>query len=65
MMTIGQRAAVNTALTIGVIAIIFALATVWPPILGYAVAAAFIAMFIGFIYAISYLIEEGRRNKWK
>lgn len=64
-MTIKQRAAVNTALAIGVIAIIFAIATVWPPILGYAVLTLFASIFIGFIYGIFYLIEEGKRSKWK
>lgn len=61
-MTIGQRAAVNTALALGIISIIFA--TVWPPILGYAVAAVLISMIIGFIYVGFYLIEEGRRSKY-
>lgn len=65
MMTIGQRAAVNTVLIVGMIAIIFAIATIWPPIFAYVMPAAHIAMFIGFIYGLSYLIEEGRRNKWK
>lgn len=64
-MTIKQRAAVHTALTIGVIAIIFAIATVWPPILGYVTLAVFVSVIIGFIYGIFYLIEEGRQNKWK
>lgn len=64
-MTIKQRAAVKTAMTIGIIAIILALATVWPPILGYAVAAAVISMFIGVIYMFFYMIEDVRSNKWK
>ena len=64
-MTINQRAAVKTAMTIGIIAIILALATVWPPILGYAVAAAVISMFIGVIYMFFYMIEDVRSNKWK
>ena len=64
-MTIKQRAVVHTALTIGVIAIIFAIATVWPPILGYVTLAVFVSVIIGFIYGIFYLIEEGRQNKWK
>lgn len=64
-MTIKQRAMVKTAMVVGVIAIIFALATVWPPILGYAVAAAVISMFIGVIYMFLYMIEDVRSNKWK
>lgn len=64
-MTIGQRAAVNTALALGIIAIIFAIGTAWPPIFGYAVVAVIISVLIGCIYAIFYFIEEGRRNKWK
>jgi hypothetical protein len=64
-MTIGQRAAVNTALALGIISIIFAIATVWPPILGYAFAAVLISILIGFIYVVFYFIEEGRRNKWR
>ena len=64
-MTIKQRAAVNTALAVGVIAIIIAIATVWPPILGYAGLTVFASMFIGIIYMFFYMIEEGRRNKWK
>lgn len=64
-MTIKQRAAVKTAMAVGVIAMIFALATVWPPILGYAVAAAVISMFIGVIYMFFYMLEDVRSNKWK
>jgi len=64
-MTIKQRAAVNTALALGVIAIIFSIASVWPPILGYVMLTLVASFFIGFIYGIFYHIEEGRRNKWK
>lgn len=64
-MTIKQRAAVKTAMVVGVIAIIFAIATVWPPILGYAGLTVFASMFVGFIYGIFYLIEEGKRSRWK
>lgn len=64
-MTIKQRAAVNTALFFGVVAIIIAIATVWPPIIGYATLAVFFAMIIAFIYGIFYMVEEGRRTKWK
>lgn len=62
-MTIKQRAMVKTAMAVGVVAIIFALATVWPPILGYAVAAAVISMFIGVIYMFFYMIEDTK--EWK
>lgn len=64
-MTIKQRAAVNTALALGVIAIIIAIATVWPPILGYAALTVFASVMIVFIYMFFYFIEEGRRNRWK
>jgi hypothetical protein len=62
-MTIGQRAAFNTALIVGMIAIIFALATVWPQILGYAAATALISVFIGCIYMFFYMIEDAK--SWK
>lgn len=64
-MTIKLRAAIHTALTVGMFAIIFAISTVWPPILGYVVLILVASCFIGFLYAIFYIIEEGRRNKWK
>ena len=60
-MSIKHRAMVKTAMVVGVIAIIFALATVWPPILGYAVAAAVISMIIGFIYMFFYMIEDTKQ----
>lgn len=60
MTEVTKRALFKTALTVGIIAIIFAISTVWPSILGY-VAIAFIAsVCIGVIYMFFYMIEDTR-----
>ena len=61
-MTIKQRAMVKTAMTIGIIAIILTISSVWPPLLGYTLAALISAGVIWFIYMVFYMIENDRRG---
>jgi capsular polysaccharide biosynthesis protein len=63
MTEVTKRAMFKTTITIVIIAIIFAISTVWPSILGY-VAITFIAsVFIGVIYMFFHTIEDVKT--WK
>jgi capsular polysaccharide biosynthesis protein len=58
MTEVTKRALFKTAITIGIIAILFAIATVWPSIIGYIVIAFIASVFIGIIYMFFYAIED-------
>jgi len=58
MTEVTKRALFKTAITIGIIAILFAIATVWPLIFGYMAIAFIASVFIGIIYMFFYAIED-------
>lgn len=58
-----KKAMFKTALTIGIIAIILAIATVWPPIFGYVALLFFVSVFVGVIYMLFYMYEDTKT--WK
>jgi len=60
MTEVTKRALFKTALTVGIIAILFAIATVWPSIVGYMAIAFIASVFIGIIYMFFYAIEDTR-----
>lgn len=60
-----KRAMFKTALTVGVIAIVLAIASVWPPILGWVAMLFFVGMFIGAIFAVFSMYEDHKDTKWK
>lgn len=55
-----QRAMVKTAMTVGIIAIIIAVATVWPPILGYAALIGIASFFLFLIYGMFRMYENDK-----
>lgn len=62
-MTAHQRALVKTAMVVGIIAIVLAIATVWPPVLGYALLLFVTGFFLFMIYAIFRMIED--QKEWR
>jgi hypothetical protein len=58
MTEVTKRALFKTALTVGIIVILFAISTVWPSIFGYAAIAFIASVFIGIIYMFFYTIED-------
>lgn len=67
MTNASKRALFKTALVIGIIAIILAIGTVWPPIIGYAVLAFVITVICGVIFMGFKIFEDEKesRSKWK
>lgn len=64
-MTAHQRALVKTSFVIAIFGIIMSIATVWPPILGYTVAAVVCGIFVGVIYISFRLYEDSKEGpKW-
>ena len=57
MMTARQNALVKTAMTLGIIAIILALGTVWPVFIGYFLLAIFFGTMVFLIY-LGFLVHE-------
>ena len=57
-MTARQNAVVKTAMVFGLIAIIFALGTVWPVFIGYFMVAVFFATMIYIVYIMFLGYEE-------
>jgi capsular polysaccharide biosynthesis protein len=45
-------------LTVGIIAILYVIGTLWPSIIGYVVVAFIASVFIGIIYMFFYAIED-------
>lgn len=60
MTEVAKRALFKTALTVGIIAILYVIATVWPSIFGYMAIAFIASVFIGIIYMFFYMIEDTR-----
>ena len=59
-MTAHQNALIKTIIVVVTVAIIFAIANVWPPILGYAAAIFFVGMFIAIIYGAFRMYEDSK-----
>lgn len=62
-MTAHQRSLVKTALVLGIIAIILAIGTVWPSILGYLVLIGFTAFIVTAIYGMFRMVED--QKEWE
>lgn len=58
MTEVTKRALFKTALTVGIIAILYVIGTLWPSIIGYVVVAFIASVFIGIIYMFFYAIED-------
>lgn len=58
-----NRALKKTAITIGIIVVILAIAHAWPPILGYILVGIFVSMLVGAIYAVFSMYEDTK--EWK
>lgn len=56
------RALTKTACVVGIIAIIIAIASVWPPILGYTALLLMTTLFLGMIYASFRMYED--QKEW-
>lgn len=64
--TKNNRALKKTIITVAIIAVVIAIANVWPPILGYIAIGIFVSMFVGAIYAAFSMYEDSKeRNKRK
>jgi hypothetical protein len=58
MTEVTKRALFKTALTVGIIVILYVIGTLWPSIIGYVVVAFIASVFIGIIYMFFYAIED-------
>jgi hypothetical protein len=58
MTEVTKRALFKTVLTVGIIAILYVIGTLWPSIIGYVVVAFIASVFIGIIYMFFYAIED-------
>jgi hypothetical protein len=58
MTEVTKRAMFKTALTVGIIVILYVIGTLWPSIIGYVVVAFIASVFIGIIYMFFYAIED-------
>jgi hypothetical protein len=60
MTEVTKRALFKTALTVGIIAILYVIGALWPPIVGYMAIALVASVCIGVIYMFFYMIEDTR-----
>jgi len=60
MTEVTKRALFKTALTVGIITILYVIGTVWPSIVGYMGIALVAGVCIGVIYMFFHMIEENR-----
>lgn len=58
MMNAHQKALIKTALTVGIVAIILAAATVWPSVVGYAAVIISVGFFLTLLYGMFYMYED-------
>ena len=58
-----NRALKKTVITMAIIAVILAIAHVWPPILAYVLLGIFVSMFVGAIYAMFSMYEDTK--EWR
>lgn len=64
--TKNNRALKKTIITVTIIAVVIAIANIWPPILGYIAMGIFVSMFVGAIYAAFSMYEDSKKwNKRK
>ena len=60
MTEVTKRAMFKTALTVGIIVILYVIGTLWPSIVGYMAIALVVSVCVGVIYMFFHMIEDTR-----
>ena len=58
MTEVSKRAMFKTAMTVGIIAILFVIGSIWPTVIGYMALLCLLGFVIGFIYMMFYMYED-------